>query len=128
MKFQLKEPTEAEKKNMEYARQLGLEGDPSLHPKYPTDRVLMDAYAATIGEENVYVWHLCAPAYFYRGNLPRLLPSRVPVPYGKPISIMIDASILWNQHGRRPGLDFFLSRVFEKYEILLYGDEARFFV
>lgn len=48
MKKKVPPLTEAEKRNIEYAQQMAIEGEVSLHPKYPTDRVMLDAFRFSV--------------------------------------------------------------------------------
>lgn len=56
--------------------------------------------------------------------LPRLLPPRIAPPYGKPLTVVLDARVLQSPeaaNGRRPGLDRFLGMLMGKYEVVVYG-------
>lgn len=114
-----------EEANREYALMLGMSGEVSLHPSYPEDRLYMDYYNLAFAHPSL---RYSSSIFFFfltrRRKCVELLPPKAPAPYGKPLTVIIDASLLWNRYGKRPGLDIFLSRVYEKYEIILYGDQV----
>jgi len=102
------EEDEQEMREQQKTLDLKEDGKMSLHPHFPNDRLWYD-YIQHFGDN------------FERGEV-LLLPSRVPLPYGKALTLVIDAAVLYTKDGRRPGVDAFLSRVFEKYEIIMYGE------
>jgi len=53
-----------------------------------------------------------------------MLPPRVPLPYGKPLTVIINTKVLFNDHGRRPGMDRLLGTIIAQYEIILYADKS----
>lgn len=52
----------------------------------------------------------------------------MPLPYGKQLTLVMDAKVLWSSTGRRPGLDKFLARAVAKYEIVLFGSPEVLFI
>lgn len=87
-------------------------GQMSLHPWFPTHRERLDQF-----------WSYYRPEVHGLMMEP-MLPPRVAMPFGKPLTVVIDASVLSSrEYGNRPGVDRFLSTLMQKYEIIVYGDK-----
>jgi len=80
----------------------------SFHPWYPFDREESERYWENWTEHT-------------RLQFPAIIPPRVSLPYGKPLTLILDSKSLLNKHGKRPGTDMFLLAISEYYEIILFA-------
>jgi len=86
----------------------------SFHPWFPTNRSNLDRVWRVWSEEMAYMF-------------PPVLAPRVPPPYGKPVTLVIDSRCLYNEKGKRPGMDKFLGTVTGKFELIVYADQLQDF-
>eukprot|EP01124_Arcella_intermedia_P017862 TRINITY_DN24840_c0_g1_i1.p1 TRINITY_DN24840_c0_g1~~TRINITY_DN24840_c0_g1_i1.p1 ORF type:complete len:389 (-),score=66.25 TRINITY_DN24840_c0_g1_i1:28-1194(-) len=85
----------------------------SYHPWYPKDRQKLDMFLRSSSSN---LWK----------SYPRLIPERLPLPWGKPITLLVDCSVFFSKAGTtRPAWRHFLHDVSQIYEIILYGETLK---